>query len=76
MNEGRKMATPRYPPRSDSVRYRDDHHARGSLEDEDKENDLENGPFLNKVAGEPEDKKFRRLLWIVGGYSLAHGWWH
>ena len=72
MNGKSKMVIPRYPPRGDSLPYRDDDHTHISLEDEEKENDLETGPFLhNGPGGKAVDKKFRRLLWIIGGVFIG-----
>jgi dipeptidyl aminopeptidase len=75
MNGDNKMVTPKYPPRTDSKRYADDMHANELLEDEDEEKDydVENGPFLNNStpSGKEVDKKFRRLMWIVGGVFVG-----
>ena len=71
MNGKSKMVTPKYPPRGDSLPYRDDDHTQISLDDEEKENDLETGPFLNNGHGKTIDKKFRRLLWIIGGVFIG-----
>jgi dipeptidyl aminopeptidase len=71
MNGNKKTVTPKYPPRDDSLPYRDDDHAQISLEDEEKETDLETGPFLGDGSGKAVDKKFRRLLWIIGGVFIG-----
>lgn len=65
-----KMISPKYPQRNDSRRYADDERANASLEDEEKDDyDLEDGPFLksNSPSDKQVDKKFRRLIYIVGG---------
>jgi dipeptidyl aminopeptidase len=67
-----KMGTARYSARGDSVPYADDEHANVSLDDEDKEDDLENGPFIhNGTAGKNTDRRFRRLIWVVGGLFVG-----
>jgi dipeptidyl aminopeptidase len=71
MNGKSNMVTPKYPPRGDSLPYRDDNHAQISFEDEEKDSDLETGPFLNNGSGKAIDKKFRRLLWIIGGVFIG-----
>jgi dipeptidyl aminopeptidase len=55
-----------------SIPYADEGHVRdertnASVEDEESGDILETGPFLNgDVAGKSVDKKFRRLIWVVG----------
>ncbi|KAF8849715.1 putative dipeptidyl-aminopeptidase B [Acephala macrosclerotiorum] len=67
---GKKMVTPKFPPRGDSLPYADDENAH--LEDEEKDDyDLESGPFLQKASDKTVDKKFRRLIWIVGGVFIG-----
>jgi len=73
MNGHKKMVTPKYPPRGDSLPYADYGHADTSLEEEDKEDyDPESGPFLTSVStGRDVDKKFRRLMWVIGGVFIG-----
>jgi dipeptidyl aminopeptidase len=71
MNGNSKRVTPKYPPRGDSLPYRDDNHTEISLEDEEKEEDLETGHFLGGGSGKTVDKKFRRLLWTIGGVFIG-----
>jgi dipeptidyl aminopeptidase len=70
-NGNSKMVTPKYPPRGESLPYRDDDHTQVSLDDEEKDADLETGPFLDSGSKKSVDKKFRRLLWIVGGVFIG-----
>ncbi|KAH8593589.1 putative dipeptidyl-aminopeptidase B [Bisporella sp. PMI_857] len=66
-------AASKYPPRGDSLPYADDDSASRSHDDEEKDEDLENGPFLNNppLSDKEVDKKFRRLMWIVGGIFIG-----
>ena len=70
-----KMVTPKYPPRGGSrLPYADNESGNRSHEDEDKEDDLESGPFLKSPIsndGKEVDRKFRKLLWIVGGTFIG-----
>jgi dipeptidyl aminopeptidase len=66
-----KMTTPKYPPRGDSLPYRDDGHPHDSLDDEEKEDDLETGHFIRRDPGKVVDKKFGRLIWIIGGVFIG-----
>lgn len=61
-----KMVTPKFRPRGE-LSYADDEHAPSRpLEDDDREDDdLETGPFL-QGQGKAVDKKFRRLMLILG----------
>ena len=71
MNRTGKMYTPKYPLRGDSVPYRDENHTESSLEDEEKDTDLEDGHFIGGGSGKTVDKEFRRLLWIIGGIFIG-----
>ncbi|KAG9245422.1 putative dipeptidyl-aminopeptidase B [Calycina marina] len=57
--------------------YEDDSNgSRSHDEDDDKENDLESGPFLKSPGGDDNktmDMNFRRLMWITG--SVFMGAW-
>lgn len=68
-----RAANPNHPSKSDSRGYADDENASASHEDDDKDEcDLETGPFLNPAAtGKTVDRRFRRLLWIVGGVCIG-----
>ncbi|EKD20993.1 uncharacterized protein L3040_004612 [Drepanopeziza brunnea f. sp. 'multigermtubi'] len=70
---GKTMVTPKFRARSESRGYADDEHATTSHDDEEKDDyDLETGPFLSHNSTEQTvDKKFRRLLWIVGGVFIG-----
>ncbi|KAL2066442.1 hypothetical protein VTL71DRAFT_2513 [Oculimacula yallundae] len=72
-NEKKTMVTPKFPPPRGEVRgYADNEHATSSHDEEEKDDyDLETGPFLQNAAGKTVDKKFRRLLWIVGGVFIG-----
>jgi dipeptidyl aminopeptidase len=64
------MVTPKFPPRESA--YADDEHADGSLDDDDREDyDLETGPFLQNQNNKSVDKKFRQLLWVIGGIFIG-----
>ncbi|KAB8292201.1 hypothetical protein EYC80_007943 [Monilinia laxa] len=66
------MVTPKFPPRGETV-YADDEHAQINLEEEEeKDYDLEDGAFLtNGSTNKTVDKKFKRLIWIVGGVFIG-----
>jgi dipeptidyl aminopeptidase len=67
----KKMVTPKFPPRGESLAYADDEHAQQLLENEEKDDyDVENGPYTN-TAERTVDKSFRRLIWIVGGVFIG-----
>jgi len=70
---GKRMVTPKFPPpRSESRGYADNEHATSSHDDEEKDDyDLETGPFLKNTTGKTVDRKFRRLLWVVGGVFIG-----
>ncbi|PBP28151.1 putative dipeptidyl-aminopeptidase B [Diplocarpon rosae] len=68
---GSKMVTPKFPYRGDSIGYADDEHATSSHDEEEKDFGLETGPFLNHSTGKPADKRFRRLLWTLGGLFVG-----
>ncbi|KAH6670771.1 putative dipeptidyl-aminopeptidase B [Halenospora varia] len=66
------MVTPKFPPRGEPLAYADDESAsRPYLEEEKEEDDLETGAFINKGSGPTVDRKFRRLIWIVGGVFIG-----
>jgi dipeptidyl aminopeptidase len=67
------MVTPKFPPRGDSLPYADDEHAQHLLEDEDKDDDydLENAAFIKNTSEKSVDKKFRRLICVVGGVFIG-----
>ncbi|RDW71473.1 putative dipeptidyl-aminopeptidase B [Coleophoma cylindrospora] len=71
---GKKMVTPKFPPRGDSRAYVDDEYAQSPLREEEKDyDDLETGPFLHNRDGADKgvDKKLRRLIWIIGGIFIG-----
>jgi dipeptidyl aminopeptidase len=67
---GGLMVTPKHPPRVESLPYRDSDHHQGPLRNEE-ETDLETGHFLGGGSGKEVDKRFRRLLHIVGGLFIG-----
>jgi dipeptidyl aminopeptidase len=71
LNAHNKMVTPKYPSRGDSIPYADNSRSEISLEEEEKEDDLETGPFINNGGGRDVDKRFRRLIWIVAGVFIG-----
>ncbi|TVY75738.1 putative dipeptidyl-aminopeptidase B [Lachnellula suecica] len=73
INGHSKMVTPKFPPRGESMGYADDEDMHRQYEGEDKEeDDLESGPFINKgVVDKVLDRKFRRLIWIIGGVFIG-----
>lgn len=71
LNGHNKMVTPKYSPRGDSIPYADNSRSEISLEEEEKEDDLETGPFINNGGGRDVDKRFRRLIWIVAGVFIG-----
>ncbi|RDW83026.1 putative dipeptidyl-aminopeptidase B [Coleophoma crateriformis] len=71
---GKKMVTPKFPPRGESRAYVDDEYAQSPLREEEKDyDDLETGPFLHNRDGADKgvDKKLRRLIWIIGGIFIG-----
>jgi dipeptidyl aminopeptidase len=69
------MVTPKFPPRGEMA-YADNEHARLHEDDEDdeKDYDLEDGPFIsNGTNVKAVEKKLRRLIWIIGGVFI--GFW-
>ncbi|KAG0647841.1 putative dipeptidyl-aminopeptidase B [Hyphodiscus hymeniophilus] len=71
MDGNGRLGTPKYPPREASLPYRDEDHTQASLEDEEKETDLETGHFIGGDLGKTVDGKFRRLIWIIGGVFIG-----
>ena len=71
LNGHNKMVTPKYSPRGDSIPYAYNSRSEISLEEEEKEDDLETGPFINNGGGRDVDKRFRRLIWIVAGVFIG-----
>lgn len=76
MNGNTEMWPPKHL-RNQSLPYADDEHADDeragiSLGDEGSGDSLESGLFLNNGSlGKGVDKRFRRLIWIVGGLFLG-----
>lgn len=71
-NGRKKMVTPKFPPRGEAMGYADDENAHQLLEDEEKDDyDVENAHFLNTASERTVDKKFRRLIWVVGGVFIG-----
>lgn len=69
-----KVVAPKYPPRTDSMRYADDDaDVRFEDEEEKDDGDLESGSFLDpKISsGKEVDRRFRRLMWIIGGVFIG-----
>jgi dipeptidyl aminopeptidase len=71
MNGHGNMLTPKYPRRNDSLPYADNEHEQYPIEDEEKDFDVESGPFLNNGSHKAVDKTFRRLIWIIGGVFIG-----
>ncbi|KAH8674779.1 putative dipeptidyl-aminopeptidase B [Tricladium varicosporioides] len=70
--KGHNMVTPKFPPRGEPMAYADDDSvSRPYLEEEKEEDDLETGAFINKGSGPTVDRRFRRLIWIVGGVFIG-----
>jgi dipeptidyl aminopeptidase len=70
--KGRKnMVTAKFPPRGDSFAYADDENEQHLFEDEDGDGDLETGPFLQSQGDKSVDKKFRRMIWVIGGAFIG-----
>jgi dipeptidyl aminopeptidase len=68
---GKKMVTPKFPPHGESMPYADDENDHLEDEEKDEDYDLESGPFLQTATNASVDKKFRRLIWIVGGIFIG-----
>jgi len=70
----KKMVTPKFPPRGESVAYADDEHSHIPFQDDDEEKeedeDLESGPFLNN-GDKGVDKRLRKLIFIIGGVFIG-----
>ena len=71
VNGHSKMVTPKFPPRGDSRAYADDENTHHPYEEEKEEEDLESGPFISKGVDKTVDKRFRRLIWIIGGVFIG-----
>ncbi|TVY27720.1 putative dipeptidyl-aminopeptidase B [Lachnellula hyalina] len=71
VNGDSKTVTPKFSPRGDSVAYADDENMRHPYEEEKEEDDLESGPFINTGVNKTIDKKFRKLMWIIGGCFIG-----
>ena len=77
MNGNGTVGSPKHYTNRQSIPYADDRrvddeHAGDSLEDEESGDILETGPFLNgDLVGKSVDKRFRRLIWIVGGVFIG-----
>ena len=66
---GQEKAASKYPARGASLPYADNQNSGITHQDEDKDEDLESGSFLDSpggIAGREVDRKFRRLMWITG----------
>lgn len=71
LNGHGKMVTPKYPRRGASP-YADDEYGNRPLDDEEKDDDVETGPFLRSPPTAKEtDRNFRRLVWAVGGIFIG-----
>lgn len=71
LNDHGKMVTPKFPPRGDSRSYADDESSHRLYEEDKEEDDLESGPFINQGADKTVDKRFRRLIWVIGGVFIG-----
>ena len=72
MNGHSQTVNPKFPARSDSLAYADDELGQSLLDDEEKDDyDLETGPFLNNGPDKAIDKKFRRLIWVIGSVFIG-----
>lgn len=67
----KKMVTPKFPPRGNAIPYADDDNDHLDDEDKEEQSDLESGPFLHTASNASVDKKFRRLIWIIGGIFIG-----
>lgn len=70
-NGKKKMVTRKFPPRGESMPYADDENDHLEDEEKDEDYDLESGPFLQTATNGSVDKKFRRLIWVVGGIFIG-----
>ncbi|TAQ84415.1 hypothetical protein B7494_g7248 [Chlorociboria aeruginascens] len=73
MNGKKQMVAAKFPPRGDSLGYKDDTNDEVPLVDEEDKDDYdpEIGSFINNGFDKAVDKKLRRLIWIIGGIFIG-----